>query len=66
MKDVVASLEERLDAAPFAGTLTSDELAAVAEAETEFAEGFFTVDPATVNTAAVDDTNTPTTSSASR
>ncbi len=65
MKDVVASLEERLAAAPFAGTLTSDELAAVAEAEAEFANGLFTVDAATVNTAAVDDNSRPTNSTAS-
>jgi len=38
MKDVSDELlEERLHAAPVAGTLTSDELAGIAEAEADFA-----------------------------
>jgi len=66
MKDVVTSMEERLASAPFAGSLTSDDLAAIAEAEADFAEGRFTVDPATINRVAVEDESTPTNSSASR
>ncbi len=62
MKDVTALLEERLAAAPIASTLTSAELAAVAEGEADFAQVFFTVDPATI----VDDEPTPKRSSASR
>lgn len=42
---MTALLEERLAAAPIAGTLTSEELAAVAEGEADFAQGFFAVDP---------------------
>jgi len=43
MKDLTELLEERLAGAPIAGTLTSDELAAVAEGEADFTGGFFTV-----------------------
>lgn len=66
MKDLTELLEERLAGAPIAGTLTSDELAAVAEGEADFAAGFFTVDRATIDAAGVDDEPTPKRSSASR
>jgi len=66
MKDVVTSMEERLAAAPFAGTLTSEELAGVDEAEADFAHGFFTVDSATIDAAAVSQEPAPKSSSASR
>lgn len=66
MKDVTALLEERLAAAPIAGTLTSDELSAVAEGEADFAHGFFTVDPATSDATVAEDEPAPKRSSASR
>jgi hypothetical protein len=66
MKDVTELLEERLAGAPIAGTLTSDELAAAAEGEADFAAGFFTVDPTTTDATVVDDEPTPKRSSASR
>ncbi len=59
-------LEERLAGAPIAGTLTSDELAAVAEGEADFAAGFFTVDPTIIDATVVDDEDIPKRSSASR
>lgn len=66
MKELTELLEERLAGAPIAGTLTSDELAAVAEGEADFTGGFFTVDRATIDAAGVDDEPTPKRSSASR
>jgi len=63
---VTELLEERLAGAPIGGTLTSDELAAVAEGEADFAAGFFTVDPATIDATVVDDEPAPKRSSASR
>ncbi|MGH7747148.1 MAG: hypothetical protein ACREQ5_20690 [Candidatus Dormibacteria bacterium] len=54
------ALEARLAAAPVDGEpLTIDDLAAIAEAEADFAHGRFTVDPATSDATAVEDKPAP-------
>ncbi len=65
MKDAVTSMEERLEAAPFVGTLTDEELVGVDEAEADFAHGFFTVDSATIDKPVVGQEHAPRSSSAS-